>query len=126
MPKKILVADDSPAFRKLEGEYLAKRGFELLYAENGAEAMRLALEHLPDLILLDVQMPVMDGVQVLAFLKKEPRTKDIPVVVVTTLGRDKNADVLRQAGAAGVLCKPIRAAELWSTVEPYLGDVKPS
>lgn len=120
MTKKILIADDSRAFRELEGEYLSRRGFSVVYAENGADAMRLAAEMIPDLILLDVQMPVMDGVQVLSFLKKHDHTKQIPVIVITTIKGDKNLEALRLGGADGVLSKPIQGAELLDTVQRFL------
>ncbi len=119
MPKTVLIADDSPAFRKLEGDYLAKRGLALLYAEDGLQAAKIALESQPDVILLDIQMPVMDGVQVLALLKSQPTTKNIPVVVITTLGQD-NVGILKRAGAAEVLSKPVRATEIWNAIEPFV------
>ena len=68
----------------------------------------------PDLILLDVQMPVMDGVQTLAALKGEPRTQKIPVIIVTTLGRQKDRDILLKGGAAGCPLKAYR----WSGSRP--------
>ncbi|HSI03044.1 MAG: PleD family two-component system response regulator [Myxococcota bacterium] len=121
MPKTVLIADDSPAFRQLEGEYLTKRGLALLYAEDGLQAAKIALEARPDLILLDIQMPVMDGVQALALLKSQPTTKDIPVIVITTLGHP-NVTILKRAGAADVLCKPVRATELWNAIEPFVTE----
>jgi CheY-like chemotaxis protein len=121
VPKKVLIADDSKAFRTLEGDYLTKRGLELLYAEDGMQAAKIALEEAPDVILLDIQMPIMDGVQVLTLLKSQPKTKDIPVIVITTIGRD-NVRLLRRGGAAAVLSKPIRATELWNAIEPFVVD----
>lgn len=119
-PKKILIADDSKVFRDLEGTFLEKQGYELIYAENGAEAVRLATEEHPDLILLDIQMPLMDGVQALAMLKREPTTKDIPIVVITTISREKDIEILQTGGAAVVLSKPIQGPRLIEVIAPLL------
>ena len=121
MPKTVLIADDSAVFRKMEGEYLQKRGLALLYAEDGLQAAKMALESQPDVILLDIQMPMMDGVQVLALLKSQPTTKNIPVIVITTLGHE-NIAILKRSGAAEVLRKPVRATEIWNAIEPFVVD----
>jgi CheY-like chemotaxis protein len=122
MAKKILIADDSEAFRKLEDTLLKPYGFTLLHASNGIEAMKVALGEKPDLILLDIQMPVMDGAQVLAFLKKEPTTAGIPIIVITTLGRPEDRALLTSAGAYHLLGKPIQGTELIRTVRAALGQ----
>lgn len=119
---RILIADDAEVFRRLEEGLLKIHGFSFLHARDGAEAVKLALTEAPDLILLDVQMPVMDGVQALAVLKKDPRTKDIPVVVVTTLGRSQDEALLRRGGADAFLSKPLSGPELVSTVKRLLDD----
>ena len=121
MAKKILIADDSDAFRRLEDTLLKPYGYTLFHAANGIEAMKIALEKKPDLILLDIQMPVMDGAQVLAFLKKEPSTASIPIIVITTLGRPEDRALLTQAGAYHLLGKPIQGPELVKTVRAALG-----
>ncbi len=119
-PKKILIADDSQAFRDLEGSYLQRQGFELIYAENGAKAIRLARQEQPDLILLDIQMPLMDGVQALAILKGDDATKDIPIVVITTISRDEDKEILRTGGADAVISKPVQGPRILETVERLL------
>jgi CheY-like chemotaxis protein len=120
--KKILIADDSTAFRKLEEAFLAGRGYKLLHAEDGLETIRITREQMPDLILLDIQMPVMDGVQVLTQLKSSPETSEIPVVVISTIGRTYDRDLLLKAGADEFIAKPINGSELLRTVRALLGQ----
>src|SRR5690606_13236040 len=97
-------------------------GYSFLHARDGAEAVKLAVEGQPDLILLDVQMPVLDGVQALQVLKKDPRTKDIPVVVVTTIGRPQDEELIKKGGADAFLTKPGNGQELVKTVRELLGE----
>ncbi len=122
MARRILIADDSTVFRELEAKTLSARGYEVIHAANGAEALRLTVAERPDLILLDVQMPVMDGVQVLAALKKNEATAKIPVIVVTTIGREKDRDILLRGGADGFLSKPIDGRLLVERIRALLGE----
>ena len=80
-----------------------------------------ALEKKPDLILLDVQMPLMDGVQVLAFLGQHESTRSIPIIIVTTIGRERDKELLTGGGARTVISKPIDALELVRTVRRLVG-----
>jgi CheY-like chemotaxis protein len=121
MPKKILIVDDSQVFRDLEQVLLGRHGFRLVTAGDGAEAVRKAVSETPDLILLDLQMPVMTGRQALAILKGNPQTHDIPVVVVTTTAGARERQTLVEAGAASVLHKPIDSVHLLATVGQLLG-----
>jgi CheY-like chemotaxis protein len=122
--KKILIADDSRTFRHLEEELLRRRGYALLQAENGAQAVQLATQEVPDLILLDLQMPVMDGAKALAVLKGNEKTSAIPVVMITTLGHDAQRDALLKAGAARFLAKPINGTDLMSAIRDLIGDAE--
>ena len=121
MPKKILIVDDSQVFRELEQVLLGHQGFELITAGDGAEAVRKTLTEAPDLILLDLQMPVMTGKQALTILKGNPQTHDIPVVVVTTTTDARESEGLIDSGAASVLSKPLDSAHLLATVRDLLG-----
>jgi CheY-like chemotaxis protein len=119
--KTILIADDSRTFRHLEEELLTRRGYALLQAENGAQAVQLAMQHTPDLILLDLQMPVMDGSKALAVLKANATTSAIPVVLVTTIAHDEQREQLLKAGAARFLSKPISGPDLLGTIRDLIG-----
>ena len=124
MPKKILIADDSRTFRHLEEELLRRRGYELLQAENGAQAIQLAVQELPDLVLLDLQMPVMDGAKALAVLKGSDKTSAIPVIMITTVGHDAQRDLMLKAGAAKFLAKPINGSDLLAAVRELIGEAE--
>ena len=104
---KILLVEDSKFLKGLATERaLARAGYEVSSAVDGEEALLLAREKLPDLILLDMLLPKMSGPDVLLALKKDPGTKAIPVVVITGMAQ-KNAERLRQDGAAGFLEKSV-------------------
>lgn len=120
--RRILIADDAEVFRRLEEGLLKAHGYSFLHAKDGAEAVKLAIAEQPDLILLDVQMPVMDGVQALQVLKKDARTQHIPVVVVTTIGRAHDEELMRRGGADAFLTKPVKGPDLVKTVKQLLGE----
>lgn len=120
--KKILVADDSESFRQLEARLLAMRGYEPIHAADGAAALKAAITEKPALILLDIQMPVMDGVQVLAALRQREETSNIPVIVVTTIGRAKDREILLKGGASDLISKPIDGPDLIRRIRALLGE----
>jgi CheY-like chemotaxis protein len=102
---KILIVDDSKFQRRALQNILEKAGYDSLQAQDGKEALTLAREGLPDLILLDMMLPGLDGRAVLAALKNNPATSHIPVIILTGLSQ-KNEEKLRTAGAAAYLQKP--------------------
>jgi CheY-like chemotaxis protein len=120
-PKKILIADDSRTFRHVEEELLKRKGHTLFQAENGAQAVQIAVRESPDLILLDLQMPVMDGAKALALLKSNEKTSSIPVVMVTTIGEDAQRGQLLAAGANRVLVKPLNGPDFLGAIREILG-----
>lgn len=119
--KKILIADDSRTFRQVEEELLKRKGHTLFQAENGAQAVQVAVRELPDLILLDLQMPVMDGAKALALLKSNDKTRSIPVIMVTTIGEEAQRGHLLAAGADRVLVKPINGPDFLGAIRELLG-----
>lgn len=122
MSATILIADDSRTFRQLEAELLKRNGYTLLAADNGAKAVQVATRELPDLILLDLQMPIMDGAKALSLLKRNEATQSIPVIIISTIGDDAQRDQLVAAGAARVLTKPIDPVSLLSAIRSSLGE----
>ena len=122
MPKTILVADDSRMFRQLEQNVLHQHGYVLIHAEDGAQAVRLASVEVPDLVLLDVQMPVMDGNKALSILKSSERTCHIPVVMLTAEAGPRDREVMTGLGAHAVLSKPISGQALLEAVRDAIGD----
>mgnify|MGYP001578534461 FL=1 len=83
--KKILIVDDEPDVLVLLGERLNKAGYDVIKASSGKEAVELAAKKLPNLIVLDIAMPVMDGSEVASILRSDPKTKDIPILFLTCL-----------------------------------------
>ena len=82
-PKHILIIDDDPFIRRLFGAKLASAGFEVLYAGEGHVGREMASRFMPDLVILDINMPGADGYEIAGRLRKEPKTKDIPIVFLT-------------------------------------------
>jgi CheY-like chemotaxis protein len=100
----ILLVEDSKFLRMANERLLAKAGYKVISAGDGEAALRVAQERIPDLILLDMMIPKMDGVDVLRALKRNPQTKAIPVVVLTGLSK-KNETKLKKEGAAAYVVK---------------------
>jgi CheY-like chemotaxis protein len=115
---RILVAEDDVALAKLYGAYAQSRGHSVAVARDGAEALRAAVDDPPDLILLDISMPKLDGRDALKALRGNPRTRDIPVLVISAYGGDQNLrDLLLELGAWDVLEKPVDLQLAFDKVE---------
>lgn len=119
MPR-ILVVDDEPLVRGMIRDYLETQGLAVVEAENGEEALMKIHQGVPDLILLDIMMPKLDGLQVCRALKADPATEAIPVVLLTA--RDSLEDRVRglQAGANDYLIKPVEPTELLARIQAHL------
>ena len=105
---RILVAEDDSCVAKLYAAYAQSRGHGVLFARDGAETLVVAAAELPDLILLDVSMPKLDGRDALRELKASPRTARIPVLVISAFGGDRALrDLLLELGAFDVMEKPV-------------------
>lgn len=115
---KILVVDDEPAMRDLLRLHLANNGYEVLQAEDAVVAGHLVLKEKPDLLIVDVHMPYMDGYEFVDALKKDPQTRDIPVVFLST--DDNVATQASRLGAAAYLPKPVMADRLLEVVRLYV------
>lgn len=116
--KKILTIDDEPAFTNLVDQVLTQKGYQVLKASDGQEALRLLFAHKPDLVLLDVVMPKMDGWQTLSRIRE---LSDIPIIIVTGKRTDEE-DIVRglDCGADDYLLKPVRNRELVARVQVAL------
>jgi CheY-like chemotaxis protein len=114
---KVLIADDEPFQRILIRETLTvDPQFVFVEAENGAQALDKARREQPDLIILDIMMPEMDGLQVSRALKADPNLQAIPVIMVTALNKEEDRVNALDAGAANFLSKPFEADELQDVV----------
>jgi twitching motility two-component system response regulator PilG len=118
--KSILVVDDSPTVRKLISGKLEKSGHSVYCAEDGVQAMGQLSSMVPDLILLDINMPRMDGYQVCKLIRTNDETKDVPVVMIS--GKDGFFDKVRgrMAGTSGYITKPFGPETLMKAIETYL------
>lgn len=126
-PLRILVGEDDPAVARLYEAYALSRGHTVVVARDGAETLVAAVAEKPDLVMLDVMMPKLDGRDVLKQLKHDPRTAGIPVLVVTAFGGDQNLrDLLLELGAVDVLEKPVDLAIAFNKAERLLRGVAPS
>jgi DNA-binding response OmpR family regulator len=103
--RRILLAEDDRFLRKAAATALKRQGFTVLEAVDGEEALRMARAEGPDLILLDLIMPKLQGFEVLHALKAEPATAAIPVLILSNLGQDSDVKQAMEAGAAGYLVK---------------------
>jgi CheY-like chemotaxis protein len=119
--RTILLVDDDEMVRELVAVTLDGGDDALLQAADGGEGLRLAQEYHPDLVFLDVNMPVMDGFAVCQAIKSEEQTKDIAVIMLTALGQEVDRDRARRAGADGYFTKPFSPLSLLRKVDEVLG-----
>jgi DNA-binding response OmpR family regulator len=105
MRKKILFIEDESALQKTFGDFLEKEGFELISALDGETGLKLAEKEIPDLILLDLILPKMEGTEVLKKLRENPKTKDIPVIVLTNVDDFEKLEKTLELGVKAYLVK---------------------
>ena len=117
----ILAADDDPDIRELVAFRLERSGYTVLQAADGEEALALALEHTPDLAVLDVMMPKMDGFEVVRRLRAEEATKRMPIIMLTARAQDSDVEEGFESGADDYLRKPFSPQELRARVQSILG-----
>jgi len=122
-PKRVLVADDDPSIRAILVMNLEDEGYQVIEAEDGEEALRLARHALPDLVLLDVMMPGLDGLDVLAVLRGHRHTADIPVVLITAKSGDEDIWDGWRAGAAYYVTKPFDVEDVLRFIRAALRAV---
>jgi two-component system alkaline phosphatase synthesis response regulator PhoP len=123
--KRILVADDEPGIRLTLGRLL-DRNYVVLEATNGEEAVEIAKGQKPDLILMDLIMPKVDGYAACAQIKADPATRGIPVVVLTAIGHELNKKFATEMGAQAYLTKPFSIQGLMDVITPLLASTPQS
>ena len=117
--ERILVVEDNEKNMKLFRDVLGATGYRTLEATNGGEAVELATEHAPDLVLMDIQMPDFDGVEALRRLRADDRTAAIPVLAVTAQAMQGDREHFLAEGFDGYLSKPVNVRELIGTVRQH-------
>ncbi|MDD5130512.1 MAG: response regulator [Candidatus Omnitrophica bacterium] len=122
MAKKILIIDDNEKNRLLMSDILQYRGYEILQTEDGEKGVSMARQFQPDLILLDMQMPGIDGFAVAKILKSDTLTKDIKVIAVTSLAMKGDKERILALGVDDYIAKPIDTRQFPVLVEKYIGS----
>lgn len=120
--KKVLVADDAPETVALVESCLKDRSYRVLTAANGLEALQIAKREIPDLMILDILMPKLDGYNVCRMLKFDEKYKQIRIVLLTALGRESDVTLGKEVGADVCLTKPYNADVLLDTMKELLWD----
>jgi len=121
-PKKILIVEDEKTSRDILALSVGKKDRELIFAGDGDEAVRMAMEHRPDLILMDIMIPRISGYEATRIIKSNEDLKNIPIVAITARTADYDAEMAREAGCDDYLTKPFRVAYLREKLEKYLKE----
>lgn len=121
MPKTVMIVEDNELNMKLFHDLLEAHGYRTVETRNGIEAMDLARAHQPDLILMDIQLPEVSGLEVTRWLKADAELKSIPVVAVTAFAMKGDEERIRAGGCEAYLSKPISVAKFLETVKLFAG-----
>ena len=122
MPKKVLIVEDNELNMKLFHDLLDAQGYETLETREGLQALTLAREHRPDLILMDIQLPEISGLEVTKWLKDDDALANIPVIAVTAFAMKGDEERIREGGCEAYLSKPISVGKFIETVRHFLGN----
>ena len=117
----VLVVDDDPVIQKLLQVNFEMEGYKVVTGSDGQEGLARAREHRPDVVVLDVMMPRMNGLEVAAALKADPETADIPIVLLSAKAQEADVQAGRATGADAYMTKPFEPVELLQTVADLLG-----
>ena len=120
--KTILIVEDNELNMKLFHDLLEASGYDTVETRNGLEAIDLARTHRPDLILMDIQLPEVSGLEVTKWIKEDDDLRSIPIIAVTAFAMKGDEERIRQGGCEAYLSKPISVAKFIETVKAYLGD----
>lgn len=122
MTKTILIVEDNELNMKLFNDLLESNGYATLCTKSGFEAISLARSHKPDLILMDIQLPEISGLEVTRMLKEDENLRDIPVVAITAFAMKGDEEKILQGGCEAYLSKPISVAKFLETVNSFLPE----
>ncbi len=122
MPKTVMIVEDNELNMKLFHDLLEAHGYATVETRSGVEALELAREHRPDLILMDIQLPEVSGLDVTRQLKADPELRAIPVVAVTAFAMKGDEERIREGGCEAYLSKPISVAKFLETVRHFVND----
>jgi two-component system cell cycle response regulator DivK len=118
--KTVLVVEDNDLNMKLFHDLLEAHGYNIIQTKDGMDALRLARQHRPDLILMDIQLPEVSGLEVTKWIKEDDNLKSIPVVAVTAFAMKGDEEKIREGGCEAYIAKPISVTNFLQTVERFL------
>jgi two-component system, cell cycle response regulator DivK len=118
--KTVLIVEDNELNMKLFHDLLEAHGYETLQTRDGIDALKIAREHKPDLILMDIQLPEVSGLEVAKWIKEDDELKSIPIVAVTAFAMKGDEENIKQGGCEAYIAKPISVARFLETVEHFL------
>ena len=119
--KTVLIVEDNELNMKLFHDLLDAHGYNILQTKDGMEALDIAREHHPDLILMDIQLPEVSGLEVTRWIKDDPELRAIPVVAVTAFAMKGDEERIREGGCEAYLSKPISVGKFIETVRRFIG-----
>ncbi len=122
MAKTILIVEDNDLNMKLFNDLLEAKGYDIVQTRNGREALEIARSDKPDLILMDIQLPEVSGLDVTKWIKEDPATADIPIIAVTAFAMKGDEERIRQGGCEAYISKPISVAGFLQTIQFHIGD----
>ena len=119
--KKILIVEDDPSFSRAINHIIDKEGYDVVTATNGMTGLRMANEENPDLVILDVMLPGLDGFEICSRLRKEPQTAELPIIMLSAKGQEADKNTGLKVGANEYLTKPVDRELLLKTITSLLG-----
>ena len=121
MAKTVLIVEDNELNMKLFNDLLEAHGYRTVKTRSGLDGLELAREHRPDLILMDIQLPEVSGIDIIKLLKESDDLRSIPVVAITAFAMKGDEERIRESGCEGYLSKPISVAKFVETVRSFIG-----
>lgn len=122
MAKTVLIVEDNELNMKLFNDLLEAKGYNVIQTRSGLTALDLAKEHRPDLILMDIQLPEVSGLEVTKWIKEDETISSIPIIAVTAFAMKGDEERIRQGGCEAYISKPISVATFIKTIQYYIGD----
>lgn len=120
MASKVLIVEDNELNMKLFHDLLEAQGYDILQTRDGMEALRMARQHRPDLILMDIQLPEVSGLEVTKWIKEDDDLKAIPIIAVTAFAMKGDEEKIREGGCEAYIAKPISVSNFLATIEKFL------
>ena len=120
MPKTILIVEDNELNMKLFHDLLESQGYDILQTRDGIEALKIARDEKPDLILMDIQLPEVSGLEVTKWIKEDDSIRSIPIIAVTAFAMKGDEEKFRDGGCEAYIAKPISVNGFLATVERFL------